>query len=69
MSTDNDILVVDDHIPSLQLLTELLEKEGYRVRPLIQLRRSRFTTPGTTTAGSGLRYLYQHGGATIYSAF
>jgi PAS domain S-box-containing protein len=34
MSTDNDILVVDDHIPSLQLLTELLEKEGYRVRPL-----------------------------------
>ena len=28
-----DILVVDDEIPNLQLLTELLEKEGYQVRP------------------------------------
>ena len=29
----NDILVVDDEIPNLRLLTGLLEKEGYRVRP------------------------------------
>ena len=34
MSTDNDILIVDDHIPSLRLLTGLLEQEGYRVRPV-----------------------------------
>ena len=30
---DADILIVDDEIPNLRLLTELLEKEGYRVRP------------------------------------
>jgi len=30
---DDDILIVDDEIPNLRLLTELLEKEGYRVRP------------------------------------
>ena len=30
---DNDILIVDDEIPSLRLLAELLEKEGYQVRP------------------------------------
>ncbi len=30
---DDDILIVDDEIPNLQLLTELLEKEGYQVRP------------------------------------
>ena len=34
MNTVNDILIVDDHIPSLRLLTELLEKEGYRARPV-----------------------------------
>ena len=34
MSTNNDIFIVDDHLPSLRLLTELLEKEGYRVRPV-----------------------------------
>ena len=33
MTIENDILVVDDEIPNLQLLTGLLEKEGYRVRP------------------------------------
>jgi PAS domain S-box-containing protein len=30
---DGDILIVDDEIPSLRLLSELLEKEGYQVRP------------------------------------
>jgi len=30
---DDDILIVDDEIPNLRLLTELLEKEGYQVRP------------------------------------
>ena len=29
----NDILIVDDEIPNLQLLTELLGREGYLVRP------------------------------------
>jgi formate hydrogenlyase transcriptional activator len=33
LNTENDILIVDDEIASLRLLTELLEKEGYRVRP------------------------------------
>ena len=33
MKFKNDILIVDDEIPSLRLLTELLEKEGYKVRP------------------------------------
>ena len=30
---DHDILIVDDEIPNLRLLVDLLEKEGYRVRP------------------------------------
>jgi signal transduction histidine kinase len=30
---DDDILIVDDEIPNLQLLNELLGSEGYRVRP------------------------------------
>jgi CheY-like chemotaxis protein len=29
----SDILIVDDEIPNLQLLSELLGKEGYQVRP------------------------------------
>ena len=29
----NDILIVDDEIPNLQLLSELLGREGYQVRP------------------------------------
>jgi len=29
----DDILIVDDEIPNLQLLSELLAKAGYRVRP------------------------------------
>jgi len=33
MNIEDDILIVDDEIPNLQLLTELLEKEGYQVRP------------------------------------
>jgi PAS domain S-box-containing protein len=33
MKLKNDILIIDDEIPSLRLLTELLEKEGYQVRP------------------------------------
>ena len=33
MTVINDILVVDDEIPNLQLLAGLLEKEGYQVRP------------------------------------
>ena len=33
MNIDDDILIVGDEIPSLRLLTELLEKEGYQVRP------------------------------------
>ncbi len=33
MNFENDILIVDDEIPDLQLLTGLLEKEGYQVRP------------------------------------
>jgi PAS domain S-box-containing protein len=33
MSVGNDILIVDDEIPNLQLLAELLEREGYKVRP------------------------------------
>jgi PAS domain S-box-containing protein len=33
MNMEDDILIVDDEIPNLQLLTGLLEKEGYQVRP------------------------------------
>ncbi|MBW1742404.1 MAG: PAS domain S-box protein, partial [Deltaproteobacteria bacterium] len=33
MNTEYDILIVDDEIPNLRLLTKLLEKEGYNVRP------------------------------------
>jgi CheY-like chemotaxis protein len=33
MNFEDDILIVDDEIHSLRLLTELLEKEGYQVRP------------------------------------
>ena len=33
MKIEDDILIVDDEIPSLRLLAELLEKEGYQVRP------------------------------------
>ena len=33
MNIEDDILVVDDEIPSLRLLSDLLEKEGYTVRP------------------------------------
>ena len=33
MNMEDDILIVDDEIPNLRLLTELLEKEGYQVRP------------------------------------
>ena len=29
----NDILIVDDEVPNLQLLSELLSVEGYKVRP------------------------------------
>jgi DNA-binding response OmpR family regulator len=29
----NDILIVDDEIPNLQLLTQFLAQEGYKVRP------------------------------------
>ena len=32
-SHDCDILIVDDEIPNLQLLTQLLSAEGYQVRP------------------------------------
>ena len=34
----DDILIVDDEIPNLQLLTGLLEKEGYQVRPAEKAR-------------------------------
>ncbi len=34
ISQADDILVVDDSITSLQLLTEILTKEGYQVRPV-----------------------------------
>ena len=34
ITQDADILVVDDEIPSLRLLTEILTKEGYQVRPV-----------------------------------
>ena len=30
---EEEILIVDDEIPNLRILTELLEKEGYQVRP------------------------------------
>ena len=33
MNIESDILIVDDQIPNLRLLTDLLEKEGYKVRP------------------------------------
>ena len=33
MKIDNGILIVDDDISNLQLLTGLLEKEGYQIRP------------------------------------
>ena len=33
MNMQDDILIVDDDLESLRLLTELLEKEGYEVRP------------------------------------
>lgn len=33
MNHNHDVLVVDDEISNLRLLTELLEKEGYQVRP------------------------------------
>ena len=29
----NDILIVDDEIPNLKLLTQLLSQQGYQVRP------------------------------------
>ena len=29
----NDILIVDDEIPNLKLLSEMLGREGYQVRP------------------------------------
>jgi PAS domain S-box-containing protein len=32
-SQDRDILIVDDEIPNLQLLTQFLSAEGYQVRP------------------------------------
>ena len=32
MNYEDDILIVDDEIPNLRLLSELLEKEGYQVR-------------------------------------
>lgn len=31
--TETDILIVDNKIADLRLLTALLEREGYRVRP------------------------------------
>ena len=34
MTKAADILVVDDTIASLRLLTEILTKEGYQVRPV-----------------------------------
>ena len=33
MKAEDDILIVDDEIPNLKLLTGLLEREGYVVRP------------------------------------
>ena len=33
MNMEDDILIVDDEISNLRLLTELLEKDGYQVRP------------------------------------
>ena len=33
MNAEAEILVIDDEIPYLRLLTEILEGEGYRVRP------------------------------------
>jgi two-component system cell cycle sensor histidine kinase/response regulator CckA len=33
MNIEDDILIVDDEIPNLRLLAELLEKEGYQIRP------------------------------------
>jgi CheY-like chemotaxis protein len=33
MKAEDDILIVDDEIPNLKLLTGLLEREGYAVRP------------------------------------
>lgn len=33
MNLANDILIVDDEAPNLQLLTQLLPEAGYRVRP------------------------------------
>lgn len=33
MSVENDILIVCDEIPNLRLLSEWLEREGYKVRP------------------------------------
>ena len=33
MTIEGDILIIDDEIPSLRLLVEMLEKEGYQVRP------------------------------------
>ena len=33
MSIENDILIVCDEIPNLRLLSEWLEREGYKARP------------------------------------
>ena len=33
MSVENDILIVCDEIPNLRLLSEWLEREGYKIRP------------------------------------
>ncbi len=33
MNFDSDILIIDDELANLRLLTDLLEKEGYQVRP------------------------------------
>ena len=34
MSDHTDILIIDDQVPDLRLLTDLLDKEGYQVRPI-----------------------------------
>ena len=34
MNEVNDILIIDDEIPDLRFLTNLLEREGYRIRPI-----------------------------------
>jgi PAS domain S-box-containing protein len=59
MGAEVEILVIDDDIPSLRLLTEILEREGYRVRstgnPHLAVDSSLARPPGLIVADVRMR--------------